>query len=186
MTRRQKMWQSNFATIMIKHKEQRVGVFVDVQNMYYSAKNLFGTHVNFGKILEDGVAGRKLIRATAYVIKAQNAEEQKFFDALANMGFEVRQKDLQIFVGATKKGDWDVGIAIDAIILKDKLDVIILVTGDGDFLPLVEYLQYHGQLVEVMAFGETASAKLIESADDFIDMSIDVKKYLLGRAERRR
>ena len=163
---------------MIKHEEQRVGVFIDVSNMYHSAKNLYGKKVNFKEILKDAVAGRKLIRATAYVIKTESEEELPFFEALSQQGFEVRMKDLQIFAGGIKKADWDVGITVDAIKLGEKLDVIVLVTGDGDYLPLVSYLQNtKGCLVEVMAFRQTASSKLIEESDDFTNLS-DNKKYL--------
>lgn len=165
---------------MIKHKEQRVGVFVDVQNLYYSAKNLYKAKVHFGKILEQAVGGRKLIRAIAYVIKAQNPEEQKFFEALDKQGFEVKMKDLQVFYGGMKKGDWDIGIVMDIIRLSNKLDVVVLVTGDGDFVPLIEYLKNHGQYVEVMAFGESASTKLKEESDEFIDLSGDKRRYLLA------
>jgi len=163
---------------MIKHEEQRVGVFIDVSNMYHSAKNLYGKKVNFKEILKDAVAGRKLIRATAYVIKTESEEELHFFEALSQQGFEVRMKDLQNFAGGIKKADWDVGIAVDAIKLGDKLDVIVLVSGDGDYLPLVSYLQNtKGCLVEVMAFRQTASSKLIEESDDFTNLS-DSRKYL--------
>lgn len=164
---------------MIKHKEQRVGVLVDVSNMYHSAKNLYKRRVNFGEILKQVVAGRKLIRATAYVIKTEGGEETNFFEALNQQGFEVKMKDLQIFAGGAKKADWDVGIAVDAIKLADNLDAIILVTGDGDFVPLVNYLQNtKACLVEVAAFRQTTSAKLVEVADDFINLS-ESKKYLL-------
>jgi len=164
---------------MIKHKEQRVGVLVDVSNMYHSAKNLYKKRVNFGEILKQVVAGRKLIRATAYVIKTESGDETNFFEALHQQGFEVNMKDLQIFAGGAKKADWDVGMAVDAIKLADKLDAVVLVTGDGDFIPLVNYLQNtKACLVEVAAFRQTASAKLIEAADDFINLS-DNKKYLL-------
>jgi len=166
---------------MIKHKEQRVGILVDVANMYHSAKNLYGRRVNFKEILTKAVADRKLIRATAYVIHSESEEETAFFEALSQQGFEVRMKDLQIFAGGAKKADWDVGIAIDAIKLADKLDVIIIVSGDGDYLPLVSYLQNNkGCLVEVMAFRKTCSSRLIEEVDDFIDLGSD-RKYLLGR-----
>ncbi len=164
---------------MIKHKEQRVGVFVDVSNMYHSAKNLYKRRVNFKEILRDAVAGRKLIRAVAYVIKTETEEGVPFFEALSQQGFEVKMKELQVFAGGAKKADWDVGIAMDAIKLADKLDVVVLVTGDGDFIPLVSYLQNtKGCLVEMMAFRQTASAKLMEEVDDFINLSED-KKYLL-------
>lgn len=165
---------------MIKHTEQRVGILVDVSNMYHSAKNLYGRKVNFKEILFKAVANRKLIRATAYAIKTENQEELPFTEALEQQGFEVKMKDLQIFAGGAKKADWDVGIAIDAIKLADKLDVIVIVSGDGDYLPLVSYLQNNkGCLVEIMAFRKTCSSKLIEEADDFIDLSSD-RKFLIN------
>lgn len=168
---------------MIKHSEQRIGVLVDVSNMYHSAKNLYNRRVNFKNVLTEAVAGRKLIRATAYVIKSDNEDEMNFFEALSQQGFEVKMKDLQTFAGGAKKGDWDVGIALDAIRLADKLDVIVLVSGDGDYLPLVSYLQNNkGCLLEVMAFRKTCSARLIEESDDFIDLSSS-PKFLLGRGQ---
>ncbi len=170
---------------MLKHKDQRIGVFVDVQNMYYSSRNLYEKHVNFGKILETSVKGRQLIRAIAYVIKADNQEEQKFFGALDKLGFEVRQKDLQTYLSGTKKGDWDVGIAIDAIIMAPKLDVVTLVTGDGDFTPLVNYLSYMGVIVEIVGFGATTSNRLLDSADDFVDLEQDLDRYLIERVAKR-
>jgi len=164
---------------MIKHREQRVGILVDVSNMYHSAKNLFNQKVNFKEILHRAVADRKLIRATAYAIRTEDQDEAPFVEALGKQGFEVKLKDLQIFAGGAKKADWDVGIAIDAIKLADKLDVIIIVSGDGDYLPLMSYLQNNkGCLVEIMAFRKTCSSKLIEEADDFIDLSGD-KKFLI-------
>lgn len=164
---------------MIKHKEQRVGVLIDVSNMYHSAKNLYNKRVNYQEVLKAAVAGRKLIRATAYVIKTESEEGINFFEALSQQGFEVKMKDLQIFAGGHKKADWDVGIAIDAIKFADKLDVIVLVTGDGDYLPLVTYIQNtKGCMVEVIAFRQTASSKLIEEADDFVNLSKS-KKFLL-------
>lgn len=166
---------------MIKHEEQRVGVLVDVSNMYHSAKNLYNRRVNFQQILTQAVASRKLIRATAYVVKSDNEDEMSFFEALSQQGFEVKMKELQTFVGGAKKGDWDVGIAIDAIKLADKLDVIVIVSGDGDYLPLVSYLQNNkGCLVEIMAFRKTCSSRLIEESDDFTDLSSS-KKFLIGK-----
>ena len=171
---------------MHKHKDQRVGVFVDVQNMYYSAKNLYNSFVNFSKILEQAVYERKLIRATAYVVESGIPEtmtvgrqELNFFRALQEQGFKIKSKQLQIFAGGHKKADWDVGISVDAIKMSKQLDVVILVTGDGDFLPLVEYLQYHGVLVEIIAFQKTTSSKLIEQADDFFDLSSNMRKFLI-------
>lgn len=164
----------------MKSKEERIGVFVDVANMYYSAKNIHGTRVNFGKVLEEAMADRHLIRAIAYVIKADSPDEQKFFEALDKQGFEVKMKDLQVFTGGAKKGDWDVGITVDAIKLADRLDTVVLVAGDGDYIPMLRYLQEaKGCKVEVMAFQESTSMRLREAADTFIDLSGDKKKYLL-------
>ncbi|MDP2705166.1 MAG: NYN domain-containing protein [Patescibacteria group bacterium] len=171
---------------VIKHPGQRVGVFIDSQNLYHSAKNLYKRRVNFGQVVKEGLAGRALIRAIAYVVKTESGEEQAFIDALEKSGIETKTKDLQIFWGGAKKGDWDVGIAVDAINLSPKLDAVILVSGDGDFVPLVEYLKYNkGCQVEVIAFGKSSSARLIEAADDFIDLDVNSKKYLMPGSDYR-
>jgi uncharacterized LabA/DUF88 family protein len=170
---------SNKKTHPLKHPDQRVGVFIDVQNMYYSAKNLYSAKVNFGNIVREAVGGRKLIRAIAYVVRTEGKEEQPFFDALFNLGIETKERPLQIFFGGEKKADWDVGITVDAIRLSPSLDTIILVSGDGDYLPLVEYLQNQGKQVEVCAFGETTSSRLREEVDDFIDLGEDKGKFLI-------
>lgn len=164
---------------VIKQRSQRVGVFIDVQNMYYSAKNLYNCRVNFGNIVETAVADRALVRAIAYVVRAGVPEEQSFFDALTKLGIETKEREVQVFLGGAKKADWDVGMVVDAIRLSPKLDVVVLVSGDGDFIPLVEYLQNMGVQTEVMAFRETSSSKLVEVADDFIDLSRDQGRYLI-------
>ncbi len=165
---------------VIKQKEQRVAMLIDTQNLYHSARNLYGTKVNFGAVLKEAVAGRHLVRAVAYVITTEAEDEKSFFEALNNLGIETKTKDLQIFFGGAKKADWDVGLAVDAIRFATKVDAIILATGDGDFVPLVEYLKFMGTQVEIITFGRSASGKLREVADDFIDMGEDPRKYLLG------
>lgn len=173
---------------MIKHKDQRIGIFVDVQNMYHSAKALYKANVNFQEILKTATAGRKLIRAIAYGIATEKGEEKKFLEILSKQGFEVRTKDLQIFPGGAKKGDWDVGLAVDAIKSSDKLDVVVLVTGDGDFIPLVQYLQTaKGCLVELVSFQKSTSGKLIEAVDDYVDLAENISKYTLrSRGSKRK
>ncbi len=165
---------------VIKHKEQRVGVFIDTQNLYHSARNLYKARVNFGAVLKDAVAGRKLVRAVAYVITTEAGDENKFFEALTNLGIETKTKDLQIFHTGTKKGDWDVGLTVDAIKMAPRLDSVVIISGDGDYIPLVEYLQTIGVQVEVVAFGKSTSGKLLEVVDDFVDLSANPKKYLIG------
>ena len=162
-----------------KHKDQRVALFVDVQNMYYSAMNLYKTKVNFTNILKTAVSGRKLIRAFAYVIEADMKGEDKFHDRLELIGFEVRSKELQTFFGGAKKGDWDVGIAMDVLRMAPKVDTIVLVSGDGDFADLLKYVKSLGCRAEVMSFKKTTSSRLLPETDDFIDLSQDTKKFLI-------
>src|SRR5579864_2563619 len=162
--------------MLVKSKEQRVEVLIDVQNLYYSARNLYQSKVNFGEVLKIAVAGRKFIRAFGYVVRTKTGEEKPFFEALSKLGIEIRIRDLQEFYGGAKKADWDVGIVIDAIRTSPGLDVIVLCSGDGDFISLVEYLKNQGKRVEIVAFGRTTSAKLKEIADEFIDLDQDQEK----------
>lgn len=176
---------------VIKHKAQRVGIFIDTQNIYHSAKNIHHAKANFSAIVKDALDGRILVRAMAYVVTTESGEENAFFGALGKAGIEIRSKPLQIFLGGAKKADWDVGLAVDAISLAPKLDSVIILSGDGDYVPLVEYLQNtHGCQVEVVAFGKSSSARLIEAADDFFDLDQNPKKYLLagenGKTSRRK
>ncbi len=169
----------NIIGMAIKHKAQRVAVFIDVQNMYHSARNLYKRRVDFSAILEAAVAGRQLIRAFGYVVRTESGEEKQFFEALERLGIETREKDLQIYYGGMKKADWDVGMAIDAVRLSNSVEVIVIVSGDGDFIPLVEYLKNQGKQTEVIAFGKSASGKLREMADDFVDLCENHDQYLL-------
>ena len=163
----------------IRNPDQRVGVFVDVQNLYYSARNIYNARVNFNEVLKAAVGDRKLIRAIAYVVQADMPEEHTFFEALEKAGFEVKAKDLQTFAGGHQKGDWDVGIAMDIIKLMNKLDVVVLASGDGDFVPLLEYLQMSGQFTETVAFGKSCSGKIKELTDHFIDLDENPRKFLM-------
>ena len=171
---------------------QRVGIFIDVQNLYHSAKNLYrGGRVNYGELMKHLVGDRQLIRALAYVVRSEipggehggtdrlPSGEGAFFEALHKSGLDLRSKDLQTFGDGTKKGDWDVGLAVDAIRMSNHLDVIVLVTGDGDFIPLVEYLRWGmGRIVEVAAFKRSCSMKLQESVDRFINVE-DIPRIII-------
>ncbi len=164
-----------------KHFGHRIAVLIDIQNLYHSAKNLHKAKVNFGEILKEAVGGRNLVRAFAYVVRTKTGEEKSFFDALTKLGIETRVKDLQEFYGGQKKGDWDVGLVIDAIRISPTLDTLVIVSGDGDFIPLVEYLKNQGKRVELMAFGKSSSHSLVEIADEFIDLGKNPKKFLLKK-----
>jgi uncharacterized LabA/DUF88 family protein len=183
------------------YSNQRVGIFIDVQNLYHSAKNLHRGRVNYRELVRHLVRGRQLIRAMGYVVRSEGivenlppragradvpagahlSSESSFFEALENAGIELRVKDIQIFAGGSKKADWDVGLAVDAIRMASFLDVVILVTGDGDFVPLVDYLKWGlGRLVEVAAFRRSTSSKLQEAADKFINIE-EIPKIIIRK-----
>lgn len=166
----------------VNYTNQRVGIFVDVQNLYHSAKNLYHGRINYPELMKALVGNRELIRAMAYVVKSETAQgEAAFFDALEKSGLELRSKDLQIYADGLKKADWDVGMAVDAIRMSSFLDVVILVTGDGDFIPLVDYLKWGvGRLVEVAAFRRSCSSKLQETVDRFINLE-EVPRVILKK-----
>jgi len=167
--------------VVIKHKGQRVGVLIDVQNLYHSAKNLYQARVNFREILKLAISERNLIRVFAYVVRTKTGEEKPFFEALTKLGIETRVRELQEFYDGMKKADWDVGIVIDAIRMASGIDVLVLVSGDGDFTSLVDYLKNQGKRVEVIAFGRSSSRGLKEVADEFIDLEENPERYLLRR-----
>lgn len=161
------------------HSDQRVAVLVDVQNMYYSAKNLYDSKVDYSNLLKIAVQDRKLIRAIAYVIKAHTPEEEDFFEALRKIGYEVKIKELKTYYSGDKKGDWDLGLAIDAVRLADKVDVVVLVSGDGDYIHLVDYLKAQGIRVEAMGFGKSAAREIKDGATTFVNMDNKKDRFLI-------
>jgi len=172
--------------MIVRNPNQRVAILVDVQNLYYSAKNLYKAKISYKNLLDLILDHRILTRAIAYVINAEPDKKNEFFEALNSAGFEVKEKELQVFYGGAKKGDWDLGIAMDAVRIGNKVDSVILVSGDGDFKPVVNYLQQSlGCLVEVVAFKKTANNELIELADDFINIE-DHKKDLIFQEKRKK
>lgn len=171
--------------MVYKRPEQRVVVLIDTQNMYHSAKHLYGAHLNFGRLVEMIVGNRSLTRAIAYVATSKGGEEKGFLGALVASGIDLRSKDVIEFASGERKADWDVGMAIDAVRMSDKVDCVVLVTGDGDFVPLVEYLQNRGVIVEVAAFAESTSKMLREAADEYFDISSHPDELLLIAGSRR-
>jgi len=168
---------------LFTYPSQRVGIFIDTQNLYHSARSNYRAHVNYKGLIDAALSGRQLIRAFAYVIKAESTDESKFFDALTDMGIETRVKDLQVFYSGEKKADWDVGIAMDIVRLSEKLDVVVLVSGDGDFTEVLKYVRSRGIRAEVMSFRKTTSAMLTEEADNFIDLGADPARFLIPLAK---
>ncbi|WP_254767191.1 NYN domain-containing protein [Salinilacihabitans rarus] len=161
------------------HPGQRVAMLVDAQNLYHTAQSIYTRNIDYSSLLEEGVGDRQLTRAIAYVIRADSPEEESFFDALVDIGFETKIKDIKRFSDGTKKADWDVGMSLDAVTLANHVDTIILCTGDGDFSRLCSHLRHEGVRVEVMAFGSSTAEELIEAADDFVDLADRHETFLL-------
>lgn len=165
---------------MLDLSHRRVGVFIDVQNMYYSARNIYGSKVNFGNIVLKTLGDQRLVRAIAYTVSTKTGDELPFFEALHKMGIEVNTKELLEYDSGHKKGDWDVGITVDIIRMLDMLDVVIIVSGDGDYVPLGEYVKNRGRIFHVASFRESTSSKLVECADVYTNFSDDLPSFLIN------
>ncbi|WIV68107.1 NYN domain-containing protein [Natrialbaceae archaeon AArc-T1-2] len=161
------------------HPGQRVAMLVDAQNLYHTAQSLHSRNIDYSSLLEKGVQDRQLTRAIAYVIRADSPEEESFFEALTDIGFETKIKDIRRFADGTKKADWDVGMSLDAVTLANHVDTIVLCTGDGDFSRLCSHLRHEGVRVEVMAFESSTADDLIAEADTFIDLEDRTETFLL-------
>jgi uncharacterized LabA/DUF88 family protein len=161
------------------HPNQRVAVLADAQNLYHTAQSLYSRNIDYSSLLEKAVQDRELTRAIAYVIRADAPEEERFFEALIDIGFETKIKDIKTFGDGSKKADWDVGMSLDAVTLASHVDTIVLCTGDGDFSRLCSHLRHEGVRVEVMSFEESTAEELIAAADNYINMSDREETFLL-------
>ncbi len=156
-------------------KFQRIAVFADVQNMFYSAKNIhYDSRVDYDKLLSTVLKGRQLVRAIAYLVETEDVDQSGFKYQLRNFGWEVRSKQLKIRPDGSTKGDWDMGIAIDAIAISEKVDTIVLVSGDGDFTALVNHLKACGIRVEIHSFERNTAAELIASATEYYQIDENI------------
>ncbi|MFC6975516.1 NYN domain-containing protein [Halomicroarcula sp. GCM10025709] len=163
----------------VSHSGQRVTVLADAQNLYHTAQSIYSRNIDYSSLLDGAVDGRELTRAIAYVIRADSPEEETFFEALDDIGFETRIKDIKTFQDGSKKADWDVGMSLDAVTLAKHNDAVVLCTGDGDFARLCRYLRHEGCRVEAMGFEESSSEDLKEAVDMFVDLSEDTERFLL-------
>jgi len=161
------------------HPNQRVAVLADSQNLYHTAQSLYSRNIDYAELLAGAVSDRELTRAIAYVIRADSPEEESFFEALVDIGFETKIKEIKTFGDGTKKADWDVGMSLDAVTLANHVDTVVLCTGDGDFSRLCSHLRHEGVKVEVMAFGSSTAEELIAATDEFTDLSEDENRFLL-------
>ncbi len=151
----------------IPESQKRVGIFVDVQNIFYASKQ-FNSRLDFDKLLKISVGSRRLIRAIAYVVQSPEVDQSSFISMLQQKSYEVRRKDLRQRSDGSAKGDWDMGMAIDVMRFVNTLDVVVLVSGDGDFVSLVNLVKTIGPRVEVISFLHNTARDLINSADKHI------------------
>lgn len=153
---------------------QRLAIFIDVQNMFYSAKLLHQSKVDYGRLLREITGTRHLVRAIAYIVQKPDVNQAGFHEALSRFGYELKIKELKIRPdpegrsSSTAKGSWEVGMTIDALMMAPKIDTAALVTGDGDYVPLAEALRMHGVRVEIVSFERSTAAELIRAADQYV------------------
>jgi uncharacterized LabA/DUF88 family protein len=161
-----------------KGEPERVGVFIDVQNVYYGARQLKGK-LDFDALLEAAVLDRRLIQATAYVVESKEIDQSGFIARLQQRAIEVRRKTLRVRSDGSMKGDWDMEMALDILDAAPRLDVVVLVSGDGDFTSLASRVKAIGPRVEVMAFPRNTAKSLLETADRF--QALD-RRYMIRPA----
>ncbi len=155
---------------------QQVGLFVDTQNLYYAARDAAGRNLDYEQLLQVAVRGRDLHAATAYVVeRAGESTAHGFITRLSTLGYRVRRRAVRVHraddQGRTVlEGDWDMGIAADIVRAWDHLDVIVLASGDGDFVPILQLAQERGKRVEVLAFREASAQTLIDLVDRFVHL----------------
>lgn len=147
-----------------KGDPDRVGLFVDVQNMYYAARQL-NARLDFGALIENVARNRRLIQANAYVVQNRDIDQSGFLAMLQQRNYVVRRKDLKIRGDGSSKGDWDMEIALDMLDLAESLDIVVLASGDGDFVPLVNRIKTRGPRVEIYSFPASTAKELIEACD---------------------
>jgi len=133
--------------------------------MYHSAKKLFGQNLSYGKMLRAAVGPRKLVRAIAYVIERPEVDQQGFFDLLRYSGFEVRRREVIERMDGSFKADWDLGIAREMLAMADRVDAIVLASGNGVFADMAPLIKAKGVKFECCAFYEAFSDELRRAVD---------------------
>jgi uncharacterized LabA/DUF88 family protein len=160
--------------IMNAPLDQRVGIFIDVQNMFYAAKHLYNSKLNFGKLMDTVARNRPLVRAITYIVQTPEIDQSNFLAMLRSNGYEIRSKELKLRPDGSAKGDWDMGLALDALAMSDRLDVVAIVSGDGDFVDLVNFLKARGVRVEVYSFAYSTAEELRVAATEYFQMGSEM------------
>src|SRR3984957_8377577 len=162
---------------------EKVAVFVDVQNVYYTTRQQFSRHFDYNKFWAEVTRGRRVVKAIAFAIERDDEKQRQFQNILRAIGFEVKLRPYIQRNDGSAKGDWDVGITLDVLEYAPEADVVVLVSGDGDFDLLVQKVRgKHGVSVEVYGVAELTAASLIRAADRFVPIKDDL---LLGMAAPR-
>jgi len=154
--------------------DQRVAIAIDVSNLYYGAKSLYGTKVAYEKFISKALNNRKLVRSIAYIASRDSNNQGSFIKLLKGIGCDVRSKQVIEHSNGDMKCNWDVEIAIDAVALAPRIDTFVLASGDGDFTYLLKTLRTLGVRTEVIAFRPNTSHMLIEEADEYQDITRDM------------
>ncbi len=154
---------------------QKVVVFVDVQNIYYTTKEFHNCHFNYNAFWTKATSNREVIKAIAYAIDRGDEKQKQFQNILRGIGFEVKLKPFIQRKDGSAKGDWDVGITLDVMEYAKKSDVVVLASGDGDFDLLINKIRKDfGVSVEVYGVAQLTAASLINAASKFVSIEDDL------------
>ncbi|WP_088329920.1 NYN domain-containing protein [Lacimicrobium sp. SS2-24] len=149
--------------------QEKVLILADVQNLYYTTRDAYSRHFDYNQFWAQATAGREVAKAFAYAIDRGNEKQRQFQNILRAIGFELRLKPFIQRADGSAKGDWDVGITLDAMDFADRVDTVVLASGDGDFALLAERIQQkYGCQVEVYGVPELTALSLVNAASRFI------------------
>ena len=164
---------------------KNVAVFVDVANIFYAAKAA-GIDIDYVTLLKSATANRDFVRAYAYTgLDPENENQRQFHAFLARSGYKVVSKDIRKYGDGRMKANLDIELVVDMMRMAEKLDIAVVVSGDGDFAPAIAAVQQKGTRVEVISFRGNTSSDLIDVADVFIDIT-NVAKVEKGVRSGRR
>ncbi len=155
-------------------QREKIALFVDSQNLYYSAKMGYAAKVNYDKLLNLITGERQLIKAYAYIVQPPEGDVKPFATSLERIGYIVKTKGVRTRADGSAKANWDMGIALDILGTLDRVDTIVLASGDGDFVPLVDFIKNKNKRVEIFAFSENTAYDLKEKADRFVSLDNNV------------
>ncbi len=152
----------------------KVAIFLDVPNLIYAADQM-NVKVDFGKLLDYLTEGRQLVRATAYAPITDDPqtrfEKQRFIEPVINNGYKIITKPWKRFNDGSMKANFDIELAVDILTMSDRLDVVVLLSGDGDFRRVCELVESKGVRVEVVSFSQSTAMELRSVADQYTDLN---------------